>query len=290
MSPDTSVLPALRPVGGSPGPLPAANGDGRVVLEVDQVTKTYPSEPPVTALRNVSFQVRQGELVAIVGPSGSGKTTLLNCVAGLETYEGTITLNGTEIHKPHQAIAVVFQSPHLLPWRTTLGNVEYGLELAGTPRAERRDVAREMIALVGLERAIDRYPNQLSGGMQQRVNIARALALDPEVLLMDEPFGALDAITKEHLQEQLQTIVAERHVAALFITHDISEAIYLGDRVLLLSTNPGRIQVTRTVTEARPRRLDFKQTPEFLAMYRELWSSLAESHLQQSSEPAVAAR
>jgi NitT/TauT family transport system ATP-binding protein len=250
-----------------------------MTIVLDRVSKTYKARPGEVAgalvLDDISFEIGTQEIVTVIGPSGSGKSTLLNCIAGLENYDGSIRLDGTDIRQPHPDLAVVFQSPHLLPWRTTLANVEYGLELAGVSKVERRSVAREMLALVGLKDVEDRYPSRLSGGMQQRVNIARALALSPQVLLMDEPFGALDAITKERLQEQLQTIVAERHVGVLFITHDIGEAIYLGDRVLTLSTGPGRIRLTRVVTEPRPRSLDFKQSPEFLAMYRELWESLS---------------
>jgi NitT/TauT family transport system ATP-binding protein len=259
-----------------------------MTIVIDRVGKTFQPRATESAatlvLDDISFEIGDEEIVTVIGPSGSGKSTLLNCIAGLEGYDGSITLDGADIRRPHPAIAVVFQSPHLLPWRTTLANVEYGLEVAGRPKSERREIAREMIALVGLEHAADRYPSQLSGGMQQRVNIARALALSPEVLLMDEPFGALDAITKERLQEQLQTIVAERHLSVLFITHDISEAIYLGDRVLTLSAGPGRIRLTRTVSRARPRRLDFKQDPEFLSMYRELWDSLTPT----AAEPVAA--
>ena len=249
-----------------------------MTIVVEAVSKSFAArageDGATLVLQDISFEIGSEEIVTVIGPSGSGKSTLLNCIAGLESYDGAIQLDGTVIDRPHPALAVVFQSPHLLPWRTTLGNVEYGLEVTGTPKAKRREIAREMIALVGLERAADRYPSQLSGGMQQRVNIARALALSPQVLLMDEPFGALDAITKERLQEQLQTIVAERKLGVLFITHDISEAIYLGDRVLTLSTHPGRIRLMRTVSQPRPRSLEFKQDPEFLAMYRELWDSL----------------
>jgi NitT/TauT family transport system ATP-binding protein len=249
-----------------------------MTIVVERVSKTFKGRAgevtTTLVLDDINFEIGSDEIVTVIGPSGSGKSTLLNCIAGLETYDGSIRLDGTDIRQPHPDIAVVFQSPHLLPWRTTLANVEYGLEIAGRPKDERREIAREMLAVVGLGDAAERYPSQLSGGMQQRVNIARALALSPQVLLMDEPFGALDAITKERLQEELQGIVADRHVGVLFITHDISEAIYLGDRVLTLSTRPGRIRLTRTVSEARPRSLDFKQSPEFLELYSELRHSL----------------
>ncbi len=251
-------------------------------IVVEHLTKRFgtPGKEPASqlapVLEDVSLQVGANEVVTVIGPSGSGKSTLLNCIAGLEPYEGSIEVDGTPVRSPHPAVAVVFQSPHLLPWRTTLGNVEYGLEVGRRmAKGERRQAAEAAIEVVGLTGSSSLYPRQLSGGMQQRVNIARALAVQPEVLLMDEPFGALDAITKERLQEQLQGIVADRKLSVLFITHDISEAIYLGDRVVTLSARPGRISLTKVIDEPRPRSLSLKQSAGFQALYGELWKSLA---------------
>lgn len=228
-------------------------------------------------LDDISLEIDPGETTTIIGPSGSGKSTLLLCVAGLESYFGKIEVDGCCITSPQPNIAMVFQAPHLLPWRTTLANIEYGLELQRTPATERKQRAEQLLELVGLGSARNLYPSQLSGGMQQRTNIARALAVEPHLLLMDEPFGALDAITKEHLQEEFQALVARQQVTTVFVTHDIAEAIFLGNRVVVLSANPGRVLLEQTVEEPRPRPLEWKQSASFQKLSAVLWQALREA-------------
>jgi NitT/TauT family transport system ATP-binding protein len=195
------------------------------------------------ALDDLSFEVADGEFFVLVGPSGCGKSTLLDLMAGLtEPTHGTLALDGNPIAGPGLNRGMVFQQYALLPWRTAQGNVELGLETkGGLPRAERRRIARHYLRLVGLADFADHYPEQLSGGMRQRVAIARGLAFDPDVLLMDEPFGALDAQTREALQDQLLEIQRCTRKTVVFITHDIEEAVYLGDRVGVLAPRPGKI-------------------------------------------------
>jgi NitT/TauT family transport system ATP-binding protein len=250
-------------------------------VSLTSVCKTFaPGARPV--LDDIHLDVSPGETLTIIGPSGSGKSTLLNCIAGMEPYAGSIVIDGDPVRKPRRSVAMVFQAPHLLPWRTTLGNVQYGMQLqtGGAGKADKqaqRDRAESLLDLVGLRQARDRYPAQLSGGMQQRVNIARALAVQPSVLLMDEPFGALDAITKEHLQAELEEIVTGQRLTTIFITHDISEAIFLGDRVVVLSADPGRIAAELKVESPRPRPLEWKRSAIFQEYYSFLWQELLQA-------------
>jgi NitT/TauT family transport system ATP-binding protein len=249
------------------------------IIELDHVDKWFPgagrNAEPRDTLREVSLSVGPEDILTVLGPSGCGKSTLLNCIAGLESYQGSIKVNGVPVTTPSPDVAVVFQSPHLLPWRTVRGNAVYGLELSRlAPKSEWAERVDEALEVVGLTDSAELYPRQLSGGMQQRVNIARALAVHPRVLLMDEPFGALDAITKERMQEQLQKIVSLEHLSVLFITHDIGEAIYLGNRVAVMSKNPGAIRLIREVPEDRPRALSYKRSAAFQELYSELWDAL----------------
>jgi NitT/TauT family transport system ATP-binding protein len=232
-------------------------------LEIDRLTKRYYVERDrrqVLALSEVSFSVADGEFLAIVGPSGCGKTTLLNIVAGLLPYDlGTVSIDGRRIH------AVVFQHPSLLPWRTIAGNVRYGMELQKRfDRAAMRERTGYFVELVGLAGFERHYPSELSGGMQQRVNLARALASDPSVLLMDEPFAALDAQTREVMQAELLKIWTAARKTVLFITHQIDEAVYLADRVAVLSARPGRVKGIFKIPFERPRALGVKRDPRFL--------------------------
>lgn len=205
-------------------------------------------------LGGVSFQVMQGELVSIIGESGCGKTTLLKIIQGLLQYDsGSILVDGVSVSKPGRDRGFVFQHASLLPWRSARQNVEFGLELQGIPAAERARRAGSLLELVGLAHAADRYPDQLSGGMQQRVGLARALAIDPALLLMDEPFSALDAQTREVLQDELLRIHAETGKTTLFVTHDLDEAIYLSDRVVVLAAKPGRVKQIIHLPFPRPR-------------------------------------
>ena len=212
----------------------------------------------LVALRDISLEVAEGEFVSIVGPSGCGKTTFLNAVDGLLPIKrGRIAVNGRK--------AMVFQSPSLLPWRTVADNIVYGLELAGkrgTPETKQK--VDELIALVGLVGFERSYPSELSGGMQQRVNLARALAVDPELLLLDEPFAALDAQTRELMQAELLRIWQQTRKTAIFITHQIDEAIYLSDRVVVFGARPGTVRASIPIELPRPRELRIKRQPEFL--------------------------
>jgi NitT/TauT family transport system ATP-binding protein len=252
---------------------------GAVKIDFSGVSKVFPARrrgaSAVEVLKGIDLAVRENEIVCVLGPSGCGKTTLLNCVAGLEGYDGSIRVNGREMDGPRPEVAVVFQAPELLPWRNVRKNAQYGLEMrGGIPRSEWPGRVEEAIRLVGLTLAVDRFPGQLSGGMRQRVNIARALAVGPEILLMDEPFGALDALTKERMQEELQRIVVEQRLTVVFITHDISEAIYLGDKVIVMSANPGQVRLSYDVAVPRPRSIGFKRDPAFQKIYATLWEAL----------------
>jgi NitT/TauT family transport system ATP-binding protein len=236
------------------------------------------SARPFLAVDRVSLDIRPGELVAIVGPSGCGKTTFLNAVDGLLPISGgTLELNGAPIARPGRDRAMVFQQASLLPWRTVLGNVVYGLELQGrVSKSSRTASGREFIRLVGLAGFEDAFPTELSGGMQQRVNLARALATDPEMLLLDEPFAALDAQTREFMQRELLRIWGETRKTALFITHDIKEAIYLADRVMVFSRRPGRLKACVEIDLPRPRELSAKREARFLEYEDEIWKSIEE--------------
>src|SRR5580698_7673436 len=252
-----------------------------VKLEVDHVSKRYWLEREGTeapALIDVSLSVSDGEFMAIVGPSGCGKTSLLNIIAGLLPYdEGSVSIDGRKIQGPGIDRAVVFQHSSLLPWRTIAGNVRYGMELQGrfdkATMAERTEYFTKLVGLTGFER---HYPSELSGGMQQRVNLARALASDPEVLLMDEPFAALDAQTREFMQSELLKIWSEARKTVVFITHQINEAVYLADRVVVMSPRPGRIKDVFKVPFARPRDLHLKRDPQFLEIEEAIWQLVEE--------------
>ena len=250
----------------------------RVLLTAENLGSHYTIQQEsrfLEVLRGVSLEIEEGEFACILGPSGCGKTTFLNIVAGLAcTSSGIIQIDGAPIKGPGPDRAMVFQQPSLLPWRTVLGNVLYGMELSGRyrrKRDERNERARMYIELVGLTGFENSYPAQLSGGMQQRVNLARALATDPAMLLMDEPFGALDALTRESMQFELLRIWQEARKTVLFITHDIGEAIYLADRVFVFSKRPGSVKETVPVELARPRSLEMKRTPEFTGYEDHLW-------------------
>jgi ABC-type nitrate/sulfonate/bicarbonate transport system ATPase subunit len=236
-------------------------------------------------LGDVSFEVRQGEIVSLIGESGCGKTTLLKIIQGLIRMDGgSILVDGVAVTRPGRDRGFVFQHASLLPWRSALHNVEFGLELQGIPAAARAERARTLLGLVGLGHAADQYPHQLSGGMQQRIGLARALAIDPAILLMDEPFSALDAQTREGLQAELLRIHAETGKTTLFVTHDLDEAIYLSDRVVVMAARPGRVKQVIDIPFAYPR----PELPElrgnllFQKIRANIWS------LIRSSETALA--
>ena len=226
---------------------------------------------PVVALHDLNFEVADGEFVSVVGPSGCGKSTLLNILAGLlGKTSGEVFLRGTPVDGPRRDIGLVFQGPVLLPWRTVLQNALLPIEVQGLDVDKYRLRARELIKMVGLAQFEDKYPFELSGGMQQRNSIVRALVHDPAILLMDEPFGALDAMTREQMNLLLQKIWMEARKTVLFITHSIAEAVFLGDRVIVMSPRPGRIVQTVTVDLPRPRDLDVMTGPEFGDLVRSI--------------------
>jgi NitT/TauT family transport system ATP-binding protein len=253
-------------------------------LSVQNVCKTFhirggtgSKEQKLPVLRNVSFDVRQGEIVSLIGESGCGKTTLLRAIQGLVQLDsGSILVDGVSVTSPGRDRGFVFQQASLLPWRSAQRNVEFGLELQGVPKAERAGAVTRLLELVGLGHAADQYPHQLSGGMQQRIGLARALAIDPAILLMDEPFSALDAQTRELLQAELLRIHEYTAKTTLFVTHDLDEAIYLSDRVVVLAAKPGRVKQIIEVPFAHPRPElgDLRGRATFQEIRAEMWSAI----------------
>jgi NitT/TauT family transport system ATP-binding protein len=247
-----------------------------------------------TALEDITLDVRPGEFLALVGPSGCGKSTLLDLLGGLTApTSGRILLDGRPIEGPARDRGIVFQQYALFPWRTAAQNVEFGLDIAGLKAKQRREIARHYLDLVGLTAFAERYPHELSGGMKQRVAIARSLAYDPEVLLMDEPFAALDAQTRETLQGELLRIWRATGKTIIFITHGIDEAVVLGQRVAVMTSRPGRIKHVVEIPQAlRNETEDVRSLPEFGPVRHEVWSLLREEVLkaQQLAGGAGAAR
>jgi NitT/TauT family transport system ATP-binding protein len=261
-------------------------------LEFERVSKQFtvrdnlsPSgSEHFTALDNVSFAVKPSEFLVVVGPSGCGKSTLLDLLAGLTApSSGRILLDGKPITGPGMDRGVVFQQYALFPWRTALGNVEFGLELRAQKPQERRDIARSYLDLVGLSGFENRYPHELSGGMKQRVAIARSLAYDPDVLLMDEPFAALDQQTREILQGELVRIWQKSKKTIIFITHGIDEAVCLGERVAVMTSRPGRIKTIINIPESLKFGEDVRSRPEYGAARHEVWSLLRDE-VQRAQE------
>jgi NitT/TauT family transport system ATP-binding protein len=256
-------------------------------IRIEDVRKEFPVRGggTFTALDGVTLDIADGEFLVVVGPSGCGKSTLLDLLGGLTRPDaGRVLLDGREVTGPALDRGIVFQQYALFPWRTALRNIEFGLEAKGLPRRERAEVARHHLDLVGLTGFEDRYPHELSGGMKQRVAIARSLAYDPDVLLMDEPFAALDAQTRDSLQDELLRIWAKTGKTVVFITHGIDEAVYLGGRVAVLTSRPGRVKKivdielgSRLDALPAPGTLaatDLRSTPEFAAHRHEVWSLL----------------
>jgi NitT/TauT family transport system ATP-binding protein len=245
------------------------------VLEVTDLTRTYGHDADAhVALTQVSLRVAQGELVSIVGPSGCGKSTLLRCVAGLiEPTAGQVMLRGTQVRRVPDGLAVVFQDygRSLYPWLTVRDNVALPLRRTTHGRTSRRVLADASLAAVGLAGVGDKYPRQLSGGMQQRVAIARALAADPVLLLMDEPFGSVDAQTREDLEDLVLRVRRERDITILLVTHDIDESVYVGDRVIVLTPGPGRVLADLPVSLPQPRdQITTRELPEFVRLRTEV--------------------
>jgi len=244
------------------------------LISLDHVGKSF-KDGQVRAVEDISFQVKAGEFVSLVGPSGCGKTTLLRLINGLiEADEGTVRVMG-KAPQPGPDLAMVFQSARLLPWRTVAGNIEFALALRGHDRKERADRTEALLGAVGLRDFSKAFPHELSGGMQQRVGLARALAVEPKVLLMDEPFAALDAMTREVLRNELLQMWSRRRMAIVFVTHDIDEAVMLSQRVVLLRPRPGRIDEIMDITLPEPRwQNDPRTLPAFASMRQHLWDRI----------------
>ena len=245
-------------------------------MEVDHVSVTFTDgESDLGALQDVSFEVRQGELVCLIGPSGCGKSTLLRVIGGLlEPTSGEVHLHDHSCIGPCDEVGIVFQTSNLMPWRTALRNITLPLELQGVDAATAQQRARSLIGQVGLSGFEQSYPRQLSGGMAQRVAIARALVHDPELLLLDEPFGALDALTRERMNLELLRIWEARHKTVILVTHNIQEAILLADRVLVLSPRPGRITAEFPIALPRPRSQEQVYEAAFLELAREIRAAI----------------
>jgi len=258
----------------SPAPVPA--------VEVRQASLIYnPHQAPVHALADIDLTIAPGEFVSLIGPSGCGKTTLLRVIADLEHItSGTVQVNGVSPHEARlaRAYGYVFQAPALFAWRTVLGTVKLPLQIQGKSAAQCDAIAREQLARVGLAGFENKYPWQLSGGMQQRASIARALSFEPRILMMDEPFGALDEITRDRLNEQLQQLWQRERRTVVFVTHSIAEAVYLSTRIVVMSPRPGRI--VRVIDSSLPdeRHLGLRDSPEFMDMAHQVREALADGH------------
>jgi NitT/TauT family transport system ATP-binding protein len=252
------------------------------VVEVSDLSVIYPSkDQPVVALDRVSLTIREGEFVSLIGPSGCGKTTLLRVIADLEqATSGSVLVNSMSSHDARlaRAYGYVFQAPALFPWRTVLQNVMLPLEIHGRSAVEGRAIAREHLDRVGLTGFEGKYPWQLSGGMQQRVSIARALGFEPKLLMMDEPFGALDEITRDRLNEQLLRLWEREKRTVVFVTHSIPEAAFLSSRIVVMSARPGRIVEVIESNLPSDRTLDIRETPEFIQIAHRLRVALASGH------------
>ena len=250
------------------------------LLELKDVTVSFPvaKKRPVRALEGMSLSVAQGELVALVGPSGCGKTTALNVLAGqVPVDQGQVLLAGQPVQGVLPSMGYISQGDTLLPWRTVVDNVALAMELRGVPKAQRREKARALMETVGLAGFEEHYPRQLSGGMRKRAAIARVLAVEPSILMMDEPFAPLDALTRQRLQDEILTLWEHTGCTILYVTHDLTEAITLADRVVLLSRRPGRVVAEYPIDLPRPRRvMDVKFTPRFVELERTIWQDLHE--------------
>jgi NitT/TauT family transport system ATP-binding protein len=257
-------------------PVGAQRSDG--ILVVDDIVKRFETpEGPLTAVDHVSLSVKPGEFLAVIGPSGCGKSTLFNIVGGLvESYEGTVTVAGDRVRGPHPAIGMVFQEESTFPWRSVVDNVAFPLEITGMRKAERLDRARHFISLVGLDGFERRYPAELSGGMRQRVSMARTLAAQPKILLMDEPFAALDEQTRLLLGDKVLQIQQELQQTTLIITHNITEAVQLADRILVMTYRPGRVKRIVDIDLPRPRSSEIVTSEAFGHYVAQIWGDLRE--------------
>ncbi|MGZ3613977.1 MAG: ABC transporter ATP-binding protein [Thermodesulfobacteriota bacterium] len=253
-----------------------------IKLHIHNVSKVYRSDGrDVLAIDEIDLKIKNKEFATILGPSGCGKSTLLRIVAGLiKPTRGVVRLDGDVIGGPGQDRGMVFQSYTLFPWLTVRENVQFGLEISGTPKAKLKEIAQEFVEKVGLKGFELTYPKGLSGGMKQRVAIARALANNPAILLLDEPFGALDAQTRSLMQELLTQVWEELHKTILFVTHDVEEAIFLSDRVFVMTARPGRIKAEIDISLERPRSYELKSTGAFLNLKREALTLIREEAIK----------
>ena len=248
------------------------------ILVVDDLVKTFPTPDGVlTAVDHMSFGVRPGEFLSVIGPSGCGKSTVFNVIGGLlDGYQGRVTIAGETVKGPHPAIGMVFQEESTFPWRTVEENVAFPLEIAGVAKAERLERAKRFVRLVGLDGFERRYPSELSGGMRQRVAIARTLASEPKILLMDEPFAALDEQTRLLLGDKVLQIQQQLRQTTLLITHNITEAVQLSDRILVMTYRPGRLKRIIEIDLPRPRTSEIVSSAAFGRYIAEIWSDLRE--------------
>jgi NitT/TauT family transport system ATP-binding protein len=262
-----------RAAAGAPEAVPA-----HAILVVDDIVKRFETPDGVlTAVDHVSFTVRPGEFVSVIGPSGCGKSTLFNVIGGLvDGYEGSVTVAGERVAGPHAAIGMIFQEESTFPWRTVIDNVAFPLELAGLPKAERHERARHFVALVGLSGFERRYPVELSGGMRQRVSMARTLAASPKIMLMDEPFAALDEQTRLLLGDKVLHIQQELEQTTLLITHNITEAVQLSDRVIVMTYRPGKLKRVVEINLPRPRTSEIVSSEAFGRYVAQIWGDLRE--------------
>ncbi|MEM9392322.1 MAG: ABC transporter ATP-binding protein [Pseudomonadota bacterium] len=272
---------------------PAANtATGQAVADIDVHNLSIVFDTPegeFTAVDRVSFQARPGEFLCLLGPSGCGKSTVLNAIAGFETpASGQVNVLGREVRGPGPERGMVFQQPNLFPWRTVRGNIGHGPRMAGKSRQEIKETTDRLIEMVGLTRFAEAYPHVLSGGMQQRVALARALANQPRILLMDEPFGALDAQTRAMMQEHLLALWAQFGATIVFVTHDVDEAVFLADRVLIMTASPGQIRSDLTVDLARPRDVSILSEPAFLELRRTCLEVIREESARAFAQQGVA--
>jgi len=279
MTASTPATPASPAAPGSAGrTVPSRPATSRIELRDIRVSFPAGGRDRLVALDGFNLTVEPGEIVALIGPNGSGKSTLLRVIAGLLAPDaGTATIDGRRIDGPDSQVGLVFQEPRLLPWRTTESNVAYPLELAGVGKAARDAMVRELLATVGLEAAASQIPSQLSGGMRQRAALARTLALEPGVLLLDEPFSALDELTRERLNLELLAITARTPTTVVLVTHSVHEAIFLADRVVVLSARPGRVIADLPVSLPRPRSLGDLDAAVVTSSAREIRAALGEA-------------
>jgi NitT/TauT family transport system ATP-binding protein len=263
----------------------ARSAAGSIKLRVDDATKYYDTRTgSVHALERVSFDVREGEMVCVLGPSGCGKTTLLWSMAGLHSLtRGRILIDGTPVTKPHPQVALMFQEANLLPWRSLIRNIYLPLEIKHLKLADYRERIDALLQRVGLVGFDHKFPRELSGGMQQRASIVRSLTVDPSIMLMDEPFGALDAFTRDEMNLLIQRIWMDTGKTIIFITHNISEAIFLADRIVVLSPRPGRLARIFPINFERPRQLDLVTKPHFIELLVEIKRSIDHSGGQGTS-------